>query len=65
MKRFWFEAKMTDDGMIHFNSEGEGFHTFEVLGFLDWKREDIIGQIRGEVKPDVIKRTSILPPLDE
>lgn len=61
MNRFWFEVSITEDGKLRFNSEGQGFHAFEVLGFLDWKREDLLKQITGEVKPDVVKRTQILP----
>jgi hypothetical protein len=61
MKRFFFEVTQDDDGFLSFNSQGEGFHTFEALGFIEWKREDIMAQIRGEITPDKVVRTSIVP----
>jgi hypothetical protein len=59
IKRFWFEATI-EDGMLKFKSEGEGFGIFELLGIWDWKREDILAQIRGDVKPDKVERKAIV-----
>jgi len=47
------------DGKISFNSECDGFNGFEVLAFLELKKLDIINQLKGNVSPDVIKRTVI------
>lgn len=58
-KRFVFEVTEID-GMVSFRSEGEGFNTFEALGFMLWKIEDIHQQIRGEVKPDIVERRVIV-----
>jgi len=37
-------------------SLNDGFTAYEVLGLLDMKREDVIDQIKGNIKPDIIKR---------
>jgi len=37
----------------------DGFNAMELLGIMEVSKEDIINQIKGFVKPDIIKRTVI------
>lgn len=37
----------------------DGFSPYEILGILEEAQQDILDQIRGNVKPDIIKRTVI------
>jgi len=60
MKYYKLEITCDDDGNnLSIKGEASGFRGFEILGFLDWKREDIIAQIRGAVKPDIVERTVV------
>ena len=58
-KYFIFEVKETE-GELHFRSEGCGFNIFEALGFIEWKKRDLIEQQLGIVKPDVVSRTRVV-----
>lgn len=59
MKRY--EFIVIEDGKNYtFNSTNEGFNAFEILGILEKKKIDILEQIEGKIKPDVINRTSIV-----
>lgn len=49
---------------ITYKSENVGFSAIEILGMLDWKREDVLRQMRGEVKPDIITRTLVIDEQD-
>lgn len=48
----------TDGEGFKIDSEVDGINALEILGILDFKRNDIMQQINGEIKPD-IKRTVI------
>lgn len=61
MKYFLFEVKV-EDGRATFRSEGDGITLMEALGWIEWKKDDIFRQIRGEVKPDEVSRTRIIDP---
>lgn len=56
MKKYVLEVTEDEKGGLRFQSLCEGFHGFEVLGFLDWKLEDIRAQLREGVKPDDVER---------
>jgi len=58
-KHFIFEVTEVD-GRLTFKSEGNGFFIYEALGFLEWKKADLLGQIAGTIKPDVVSRTCII-----
>lgn len=38
------------------NRKADGFNPFELLGLLDLTRGEIIAQMQGKIKPDIIKR---------
>lgn len=50
---------IVEDGKLRVASENSGFDSMELLGLLDWKREDVISQIKGNFVPDEVKRTLI------
>ncbi len=58
MKRFNLEITLEDDE-LSVSSENDGFKPLELLGFFAWKQKDIINQIEGKVKPNIVKRTLI------
>ena len=45
---------------FEFNSTSDGFTAFEILGLLEYKRDDIIRQMRDEIKPVKVVRTLIV-----
>ena len=47
------------DGSSQLDRRNEGFDAFELLGILEQAQMEIIEQLRGKIKPDVIKRTVI------
>jgi arginine decarboxylase-like protein len=58
-KEYILTVTRNDDGNIHMESTNDGFTGFEVLGFLSLKQEDIMSQLRGQVRPDKITRKVI------
>ena len=48
-----------DDGTTTLNRVNVGFNPFELLGMLEISKDDIIQQIKGQIKPDIIKRKVI------
>ena len=48
-----------DDGTTTLNRVNDGFNPFELLGMLEISKDDIIQQIKGQIKPDIIKRKVI------
>ena len=56
-KRKWIvEHIMYDDGTTQLSRTNDGFNSFELMGLLELSKDDIINQIKGNVKPDVVKR---------
>ena len=56
-KRKWIvEHIMYDDGTTQLSRKNDGFNSFELMGLLELSKDDIINQIKGNVKPDVVKR---------
>lgn len=44
------------DGTTQLNRKADRFSPFELLGLLDLTRGEIIAQMQGKIKPDIIKR---------
>lgn len=61
IKRTYTITMTTDNvtGRTEIESVNDGLPALELLGLLDWKREDIIKQLRGAIIPDTVKRTVI------
>ena len=59
-KRKWIVEHITyTDGTTQLKRSNEGFNPFELMGILELSKDDIIQQIKGAVKPDVVKRKVI------
>lgn len=58
---FIYEREENEDGSANcrMHSENDGFNPLEILGMLEWKRDDVIRQMRGELKPTVVERNLI------
>ena len=59
-KRKWIVEFITyDDQSTELKRTCEGFNAFELMGVLELSKDDIINQIKGNIKPDIIKRKVI------
>lgn len=58
-KKYKLEITLQEDGNLNINSENDGFTAFELLGFFTLKQDDILKQIKGEIKPDCISRVFV------
>lgn len=58
-KKYRLAITLGENGKLDVSSSNDGFNAFELLGFLDFKANDIREQIKGNVKPDIIERTVI------
>jgi len=58
MKTYYMKVTQKD-GETQIESESDGFSGFEVLAFIEWKKQDIISQLNGDFKPDIVKRKYI------
>jgi hypothetical protein len=47
------------DGNTELKRVNDGFNALELMGLLELSKDDIIDQIKGVVKPDVVKRKVI------
>lgn len=48
----------TANDTLNIECENDGFNSFEILGFLDYKRQDVIDQMKGIERQNVhFKRT--------
>lgn len=53
-------VELTDNGdFVTLNRTNEGFTAYELLGILTQAKEDILKQMAGEIKPDIINRKVI------
>ena len=54
-------AMTTDNatGRTRIDKVNDGFDALQLLGLLDWSREDVIAQLRGIITPDTVKRTVV------
>jgi len=56
-KREWIvEHIIYNDGTTELKRTNDGFNSLELMGLLELSKDDIINQIKGNVKPDIIKR---------
>ena len=55
IKKYVLEVNIKG-GILEIATDCEGFAPLELLGLLAWKQQDIIDQMKGNVKPDIVKR---------
>jgi hypothetical protein len=48
-----------DDGKVELIRRNDGFDVFELLGLISLANNELAEQLRGNLKPDVIKREVI------
>lgn len=60
MQRYELVVERAADGSLSINSSNDGFLPFELLGFLDFKADDIRRQIRSEFVPEIVSRKVII-----
>lgn len=58
------ETEKDGDCMVRSHGTNEGFSALEVLGILEWKRNDVLRQLNGEIKPENVTRQIIKPEQD-
>jgi lysine/ornithine N-monooxygenase len=58
IKEFTLAFRVEDNNM-KIEGNNAGFTAAELIGLLEWKKQDILNQIAGKIKPDVVKRTVI------
>lgn len=59
MKKYILEATVNEDGKLSIRSHNDGFSVLELLGIFSFKHEDVARQMKGEIKPDIIKRECV------
>ena len=60
-KRYTIQLFLDEDSQCQLTRTNEGFNAYELLGLLERSQIDIIRQIEGLIKPDVIERKYIKP----
>jgi hypothetical protein len=58
MKKYILEIKLDNEG-LSCSTENDGFNVIELIGILEWKKNDIFKQIIDEIKPDMVSRKCI------
>ncbi len=55
-KYFLIRISETENGTLKISSRNDGFTPLELIGLLSYKKDDIMAQMKGEIKPDIIER---------
>lgn len=58
IKTYTIKVEMTNDKNI-LTRTNDGFNSYELLGILENLQLDILSQMAGTIKPDIIKREVI------
>jgi hypothetical protein len=58
-KTYTIEMIEHEDGGTQLIRTNDGFDAFELLGLLELAQLEIIEQIKGNIKPDIIKRNIV------
>jgi hypothetical protein len=56
MKKTYTITIETENEKMNMHRVNDGFNAFELLGLLEIARSEILQQLKGEIKPDFIKR---------
>ena len=60
MEKHFILEVFENDGKLSLKSQNDGFSAMEMYGFLEYKKTDIIRQLTGEVRPDIVKRSLVV-----
>ena len=58
-KTYTMSLNHYDDGKVELIRRNDGFDVFELLGLISLANNELAEQLRGNLKPDVIKREVI------
>ena len=50
-----------EDGSSHLIRENNGFNPFELLGYLEHAQLEIMQELAGKMKPDIVERRVVKP----
>lgn len=59
VKKYTVEVNVLEGGRFTMNRTNEGFEVMELLGVLEHTKNDILQQIAGGIKPEIVKRKVI------
>ena len=55
-----FKYNETEHGYRqHMKRSNDGFSGYEVIGILEEAKQDVLNQLAGQIKPDIIKREAV------
>lgn len=57
---YTIEVETYSDGTSNMKRTCDGFYFYELLGILDFTRDEILQQIKGKIKPDIVERKVIV-----
>jgi D-Tyr-tRNAtyr deacylase len=57
IQKYIIEVIIYEDGSTRMNRTCDGFNALELLGVLEFTQIEIMEQIKGRIKPDLVKRT--------
>lgn len=56
MKKYEIIINEDDDKKLTIGKMNDGFSCFELVGFVEWLKHDLLKQIEGTVEPDKVSR---------
>lgn len=56
IRTYTIRIEKNEAGLLSINKKNDGFNPIELLGLLSWAYADILEQMHGNVKPDIVKR---------
>jgi hypothetical protein len=59
VKRFELIFTVNEQGKGRCESTNENFCATEIVGILEWKKQDILAQMAQKITPDVVTRTVV------
>ena len=59
-KVYVFVATQNEGEPVKVKRTARGFNSFEVLGFVEMSRQEIIDMINGVIKPNVITKARVI-----
>ena len=59
-QKYTVEHITYNDGTTAMSRINDGFTAFELMGILEYSKDEIINQIKGNINPETVKRKVIL-----
>jgi hypothetical protein len=58
-KTYTITCEITKDDKVRIDRVCDGFTAIELLGILEYTQLDILKQMSGEIRPDIVNRTVV------